>query len=208
MSYIDTFDHELVGFFAGLPLYHPLETVTGTGDDEFNCTPLQLVLGGGSGEHPTMVLTNLTAAVAAFLHAALPPDSPLLSTEAQQFLDELPPLQECLHFAGWFTADYSAFYKRCSSPSLVTPYHVEQDGLLEEWILRNAGEFVYFSMPELAPDVHSSLADVCARVSSPIYYNVLILPPGYPPPAGRYRAASGEVIWGNHAWRTERDTNR
>jgi hypothetical protein len=56
MSYIDTFDHELVGFFAGLPLYHPLEAVMGSGGDEFGCTPLHLMLGGGDGEHPEVVL--------------------------------------------------------------------------------------------------------------------------------------------------------
>jgi hypothetical protein len=41
MSYIDTFDHELVGFFGGLPLYHPLEVVSGTSVPEplfFNVT--------------------------------------------------------------------------------------------------------------------------------------------------------------------------
>lgn len=208
MSYIDTFDHELVGFFAGLPLYHPLESVTGAGNDEFSCTPLQLVLGGGSGEHPAVVLTNPTAAVAAFLQVALPPDSPPFSTEAQQFLDELPPLQECLHFAGWFIADYSAFHDRCNAPSYITPYRVEQDGLLETWILCNLGEFVYFSMPDLVLDLRVHLADVCAQVRSPVYSNVLILPPGYVSPAGRYHTASGDVIWGNHAWRTERHFNR
>lgn len=41
MSYIDTVDYELLGFFAGLPLYHPLEVVAGSGSDEFGCTPLQ-----------------------------------------------------------------------------------------------------------------------------------------------------------------------
>ena len=25
MTYIDSFDHEFVGFFVGLPLYHPTE---------------------------------------------------------------------------------------------------------------------------------------------------------------------------------------
>jgi hypothetical protein len=30
MNYIDTFDYELVGFFAWLPLYHPLEAMAGS----------------------------------------------------------------------------------------------------------------------------------------------------------------------------------
>ena len=110
MSYIDTFDHELVGFFAGLPLYHPLETVTGSDGDEFGCTPRQLVLGGGSGEHPAVVLLEPPAAVAAIMQAALPPNTPALAPETEQVLDEMPPLDRCLHFAGWGIADFVAFH--------------------------------------------------------------------------------------------------
>lgn len=43
MSYIDTFDHELVGFFAGLPVYHPL--VVHEDATEFSCNPNQLLIG-------------------------------------------------------------------------------------------------------------------------------------------------------------------
>jgi len=35
MSYIDTFDHQYVGSFAGLPIYHPLTTVRGSGGGDF-----------------------------------------------------------------------------------------------------------------------------------------------------------------------------
>jgi hypothetical protein len=206
MSYIDAFDHELVGFFAGLPLYHPLEAVTGSGGDEFGCTPRQLVLGGGSGEHPAIVLRQPPAAVAAFLQAALPPDAPALAPESQQLLDDIPPFDECLHFAGWGIAEFVSFHDRCRTPTFVTSYNAEQDGALEAWVLCNLGEFVYFAMPELAPEVQTQLADVCAQVRRPHYYNVQILPPGYGVPAGRHRTASGDVIWGNYAWTTERRT--
>ena len=46
MSHIDSFKHELVGLFGGLPVYHPLEVI----DGDFRCDPTQLLLGGGSGE--------------------------------------------------------------------------------------------------------------------------------------------------------------
>jgi hypothetical protein len=206
MSYIDTFDHELVGFFAGLPLYHPLEVVAGSGGDEFGCTPRELVLGGGSGEHSAVVLRQPPAAVALFLQAALPPDARPLALETQQLLDEIPPFDECLHFAGWSTADFVSFNERCRAPSFIRPYRVEEDGALEEWVLCNLGEFVYFAMPELAPDVLKQLADVCAQVRGPRYFNVQILPPGYAAPAGRRRSASGDVLWGAYAWTTERRT--
>ncbi|HZC07106.1 MAG TPA: hypothetical protein VE338_15835 [Ktedonobacterales bacterium] len=204
MSYIDTFDHELVGFFAGLPLYHPLEAVVSSGADEFGCTPDQLVLGGGDGEHPAIVLTHPTAAVVSFLESMVSPDAPTLSAEAQRFMDEMPSLDECLRFASWYIADFTAFQERCTSSAFVTPFNAAEDGLLEAWVLRNLGEFVYFALPELASDVRTRLADLCALTRRPRYFNVQILKPGYIPPAGRRRAASGEVIWGAYAWATER----
>jgi hypothetical protein len=204
MSYIDTFDHELVGFFAGLPLYHPLEAVAGTGGSEFGCTPDQLVLGGGDGEHPAVVLAQPTIAVKMFLQAAWPPDGPSLSEVAQRLLDDIPLLTECLQFASWSIEEYASFRERCRSSAFVTPYHDEQDGTLEEWVLRNLGEFVYFALPELAADVQTELAEVCAQVRRPHYFNVQILPPGYHAPAGRERTAAGDVVWGVSAWRTER----
>src|SRR5689334_20373903 len=74
VSYIDTIDHELVGIFAGLPVYHPLEPLSGDPDDphDFPCTPAQLVIGGGGGEHPGCVLLRPDAAVAKFVRAWLP----------------------------------------------------------------------------------------------------------------------------------------
>jgi hypothetical protein len=46
MSFIDTFRHQLCGYLAGVPLYLPGEDITG----EFDASPDDLVLGGGSGE--------------------------------------------------------------------------------------------------------------------------------------------------------------
>lgn len=121
-------------------------------------------------------------------------------------MDEVPPLCECLHFAGWCIADFVSFHKRCGAPAFVTPYRTEHDGTIEAWLLRNLGEFVYFAMPELTPNVYTQLADVCVQMRRPHYFNVHILPPGYVVPAGRYRTASGDVICGNYAWTTERRT--
>ena len=60
MSYIDTFDHEFIGFIAGLPIYLPLETVTASDiPSEFGCSPQNLIIGGGDGEHPAIIVTDL-----------------------------------------------------------------------------------------------------------------------------------------------------
>jgi hypothetical protein len=61
-------------------------------------------------------------------------------------------------------------------------------------------------MPELAPNVQTQLADVCAQVHGPRYFNVQILPPGYTAPARRHHSASEDVIWGDYTWTTERRT--
>lgn len=210
MSYIDSYDHELVGFFAGLPLYHPLEDIAppayigvGPQNEDFSCTTQQLVLGGGSGEHPGLVLTNPGAAALHFLRAALPLDQPI-SEQAQRLFDKAWSYMDCLAFAGWNLETTASFVARCTGSAFMRPYSQEIDGTLEQWLLCNLGEFVYFAMPELAADVLAQIPSVCALVREPRYGNVLILPPGYTMPYGRARNATGNVVWGNYRWATQK----
>jgi hypothetical protein len=208
MTYIDTFDHELVGFFAGLPLYHPTETVRAHPHaDEFGCTSGQLVLGGGPGEHPALVVTDAGAAVLHFLHFWLELAHDGRLEEPNTSLAALPeaPLPErCLCFAGWHVQTYADLYDRCQSPAIPTPYDQRQHGLVEEWILGSLGEFIHFALPELAAQTLRGLPQVRRRVTRPIFYNVTILPPNFGAPAGRTHTAAGAVVWGNYPWRTAR----
>ena len=73
MSYIDTFDNEFVGYFGGIPVYHPLEVVPASPDDpaQFACGPDNLVIGGGSGEWPGLVVKDAGETVACFVRAWL-----------------------------------------------------------------------------------------------------------------------------------------
>lgn len=208
MTYIDTFDHEFVGFFAGLPLYHPTESVAARQHaDEFGCTSGQLVLGGGPGEHPALVVTDAGAAVLHFLHfwVELAPDGrPEEPNTSLAALPEAPPAEKCLCFAGWNVQSYAQFYTRCQSPAIPTPYDQRLHGLVEEWILGSLGEFIYFAMPELAAQTMRALPDVRRRVNRPIFYNVTILPPNYGAPAGRARTTGGAVLRGNYPWQSAR----
>lgn len=109
MSYIDLIKHELVGFFNGLPVYHPLETVEeGSWESyDFSCSPANLIIGGGAGEHPALVLHNLESLVAAYLlhaiaqnevHFAERYSSPPDHTQEKLFdifLGEKPALEFC-----------------------------------------------------------------------------------------------------------------
>lgn len=62
MSYIDTLAHRRVGTLAGYPLYHVIvdhRSGRERGSPEFSANARNLVLGGGSGEHPALVIHHL-----------------------------------------------------------------------------------------------------------------------------------------------------
>jgi|SRR5579875_3842514 len=69
MSYIDTISHSVVGTFAGISVYHPLQNLDEEKKDEFSATPKNLIIGGGGGEHPGMVIQDLDFCVWEFLTA-------------------------------------------------------------------------------------------------------------------------------------------
>ncbi len=207
VSYIDTFDHEFVGFFVGLPLYHPTETVGAKAAhaDEFGCSAATLVLGGGPGEYPALLVTDPGGAALHFLRfwLELAPDGRPDSATARTVVSDAPPAERCLCFAGWHVSDYADFYARCQSPAIPTPYDAQLQGRVEEWILGSLGEFIYFAMPELATAALKALPDIRQRVNRPIFYNVTILPPNYGAPAGRAHRAK-DVVWGNYPWQSAR----
>src|SRR5688500_17361115 len=148
MSYIDTFAHEFVGFFCNLPVYHPLETINDNppGSADFNCDPTNLVIGGGSGEHPGLVLQRPDCAVAHFVTDWLkqythtlpaPPDAEETIWYApwDVFLEDAisTSSEQVFAFAGWDTRTYHEFYQRCCSSAMHTPYDPKQDGWFEWW---------------------------------------------------------------------------
>src|SRR3712207_5646040 len=111
MSWTSSFDHELVGMFAGLPVIHPLQQVTA---DEytcaFSCHPGQLVIGEGAGYEPTVVVLGPDITAKDYVDARLGalsnarpqtaeqirsgPDYRSLPSGAYKWLD-------VFHFAGW-----------------------------------------------------------------------------------------------------------
>lgn len=185
MSYIDTIDHELVGIFAGLPVYHPLETIAGNApnDLDFNCSPDQLVIGGGSGEHPAVIIQQLDCAVAYFMSDWFEQynveewcrrfgRSPLPTTGWDTYLDPFITVSEdtLLHFAGWSVVHYHRFYVRCQSDVLWTPYQ-KGSSSFERWLITCVGEFVFYSMPELVSSFIANAPDGYERIQEAIYVN-------------------------------------
>jgi hypothetical protein len=159
MSYIDTIKHELVGYINGLPIYHPLETTRETdwGGFDFSCSPENLVIGGGAGEHPAIVVHELGSIVASFLMLCIekstehshgrysePPKSTI-----DRIQDILFAKENNFEFCGWSMLDFSNFVEYAKSPLHATPLQEKQ--LPETWLKDSLGEFIFYSLPELNP---------------------------------------------------------
>lgn len=225
MSYIDTFDNEFVGSFGGIPVYHPLEIAPATPDspEDFGCGPENLVIGGGRGEHPGIVIKEPGEAVVCFVRAWLDKKNPFLSPDERQAIQPAiaawPDAEtrrswsevrrgewrHVFEFAGWRVDDYVAFCARCACRAFHRPFDPGKDVSLEQWLAATVGEFVLLAMPELAEDAVQRLGDLRRHVSGDIYKNILLLPPGYP--AWGRREVDNQVIWGISAWRIQREQN-
>lgn len=214
MSYIDTFDHEFIGFFGGLPIYHPLTTINDNppASADFNCNPSHLVLGGGGGEHPGLVLQRPDCAVAHFLaHWLSTYEHTLPALPEQQssiwyqpwdaFLDQAlsVPSDQVFVFADWDVRTHHHFYERCCSSALFRPYRTENDGWFEWWLAACFGEVILFSLPQLFPLIDTALPDVRSYVTQPLYLNVLTPLPGMTTPHGRI-SPQGKIKQGVSRW--------
>lgn len=168
MSHIDSCDHELVGYFAGYPVYHVLDTdvdyTPDSDNEDFWVGYHQLVIGGGSGELPGLVMVNPDLAVKAYVlginEEESRPDERKFSIDKslQEALEEELRDADSLNklvFAGWNTVHHMDFFERCQSKVLRNPYDYADgyyDVTFEEWLLQGFGEFVYLAMPDLAPE--------------------------------------------------------
>jgi len=187
MSHIDSFKHEIVGLFGSIPVYHPLEEI----DGDFNAHPGQLVLGGGSGEHPAMVIEQPKQAVALFLKYKL---EPLLNSElskkrfplkqvATGWLEKIQPFlpedpEVVCKFYDWTEEDHKEFYEFCQSPALPHPYW---RGDFKEWLAASFGEFIFFALPEMVCELMDILGGDPYRHFKHIEYNNIgLIPPNMP----------------------------
>ena len=200
MSYIDSFDHEYVGQLGYLPIYHPLEAIEQTkrAAYDFGADPTNLVLGGGSGEHPGLVLHRLECFVAKFLFDQISvEDEKLMSEEDRDYVLDLAFVNypELLEFCEWRISEISRFHEMAKSPTMSTPLMEEE--AVEDWLIKSIGELVYYSLPELNPE-HEKLKGIFEDAEPrPTMRNVLIPPPGYPSKGGR-QVVNNKTIWGLH----------
>ncbi|WP_420385998.1 hypothetical protein [Roseivirga sp.] len=200
MSYIDSFDHEYVGQLGYLPIYHPLETLEQVkwGDYDFGADPTNLILGGGSGEHPGLVLHRLECFVAKFLFDQITEDDEqLMSHEDRDFVIDLAFVNyiELLEFCEWRISEIANFHKMAKSSTM--GYRLTKNDIMEDWLIKSIGELVYYALPELNPE-HESLTRIFQDYEiHPVMRNVLIPPPGYPAWGGR-QTLDNKSVWGHH----------
>ncbi len=202
MSHIDSYDHEFLGYLGYLPIYHPLEAFgqgIPWGDYDFGAGPGNLVLGGGSGEHPGLVVHRLECLAARFIYEQLSEEE-LASLEKgeRELLSGLAfeDSARLFEFCDWRVSQYHALYEMAVKSAYTT---LNEDQEVEEWLALSLGEFIYFSLPDLNPE-HDKLLSIASRFRiDPLMENVRITPPGYPLDRGRRREAD-EVRWGVSRW--------
>lgn len=204
MSYIDSFDHEYIGNIGYLPIYHPLSTIEGDewGAIDFGAAPDNLVLGGGSGEHPALVIHNLPSVVVKFLYFNLSEEDELTSEE-EEYVNKLYYTEddEILEFCGWSIRNFAELLTMSTSSLLGSP--LKDDEPVEEWLMRSVGELIYFSLSDLNPE-HEKIFNIFSRFSiNANMQNVVCLPPGYPQVGGRL-VKEGKITWGIHRWPKKR----
>lgn len=191
MSYIDTFNHEYIGVLNGLPIYHPLEIVQGdkSGGYDFSCSPENLVLGGGSGEHPGLVIHHLERTVAQYLLFDIERKREFFSDRGYvepsvQIMDRLTDIgypcedADVLEFCGWQMSDTHKFVEDARSGLNNSPLKEKQS--VEDWILLSVGQLVYFSLGELNP--HQQEMDAMSGPPWNVGYwmsNVMCPPPNH-----------------------------
>jgi len=221
MSYIDSWNNSYVGNFANLPIYHPLQDIDPEGKDEFTATPKNLVLGGGSGEHPGMVVKDLDFCVWKFLESL----ADIANKEAYEidfytnYLDSAPnqmyseyDVYTNLHFAHWDLNAIAKFSNNVDTTfSDSTKYFKHKENFekisVEEKIHIMLGEFIFFSAKKLISEPVREYIDKNIHllekhnidVSAP-FIAVNVLPKGYPLYSGRCIVDNGNgtdsVKWG------------
>jgi hypothetical protein len=182
MSYIDSYKHEVVGLLAGVPVYHPLENIPGSTfagfEEDFACSTKQLVVGGGSGEHPGVVLCNPEAAVAAFLlcHRDI-----WNSERRERYLRDKRDDTPRFVYAGWRSQDHDAFQKRCREHAWPNPFRADQGQDFETWLHLGFGEFIFYAMPQLANSLIETVAPLDRKPRTANFFHIMLFPPGIPP---------------------------
>lgn len=176
MSYIDTIKHKVVGEFNGLPLYLPTEVIKrepvfkSNGDiyknnPDFSCSPRTLVLGGGSGEHSAIVISNFSLLLIKYIDWVLNFEN-IKNNNFQDLLDDLcyehifNSDEERLDFVDWTFSEYLSFGTTKEAKSI----EKLKMNSIEEWIEIAIGECIFFHIGEFNLNVNIELKDIYNQI--------------------------------------------
>lgn len=142
MSHIDSFAHRQVGTLLGrYPIYQALEKING----DFYARRGQLILGGGSGEHPAMVILDPAACVAALYWCEAD------SAKVTGVRDDLCfAYEQIFKRYDWLFSDCHAFFEGCE-PAHQAWHYRDDDSTLEQWLMCQIGALIYQHLPQLLP---------------------------------------------------------
>jgi len=136
MSYIDCFNHKTLGFIGDIAVYQALEDIIG---NDFQCEKNQIIIGGGSGEHPAVVINNLTLAIYMYL----------TDINEDIVIDNLDSLSihhlENLVFFGWYCSAFVTVDKIARENG----FSNERYSTVEYWLTMEAVKIVIKEAPEL-----------------------------------------------------------
>jgi hypothetical protein len=168
MSYIDCWNHLYIGSLGkdGLPIYMTLEDIDG---DEFKATEGSIVLGGGSGEHPALIIENLDFCMASFLDtwvneykAHIPQETQdAITIYVEWVFEDADFYRDELDFHNWSTDNHYHFVKQLKT---LEPNDVTMG--TENLIIESIGEYLIFT--DYADHIGIDLSKV-----STIYNNVV-----------------------------------
>jgi len=200
MSYIDSHDHEYIGCLGYLPIYRPLQNIEGDKWEGyyFSANPRNLILGGGCGEHPGLIVHKLECIAAKFLYDQITEEEEeKISKKDTDYLIDLCYADEILEFCSWSVNNYASLKEMAGSTTFITP--LGEDEEVEEWLCKSLGELVFFSLRDLNPEYEKLLEIFGPFGIEATMRNVACPPPDFPACGGR-RISNGKVVWGLNRW--------
>lgn len=189
MSYIDTIPHIMPGTLAGYSIYAPLCTYKikdqAWGHPEFQCHPRNLVLGGGSGEHPGLVVHHFDDLVRLYLLEAI--EAQLSKNETFSQLEAFLlegwtfDSQRCFEYCGWGAEDFATLVSRSQAEDLAYPYVKARDASFERWLALSLGSFCFHHLsclmtPRFQEDLNAQIKNTGLVVDRQFFANLKFLP--------------------------------
>lgn len=180
MSTIDCFKHSFLGTFCEyVPIYIPHETID---RDDLGADVGEIILGGGGGEHPALVISDLDSCVLSFLNYLVDDDCDYKSEDIDKILTEKD--KKYLYYRNntfiyyyWQIIHYASFHKAINryTEDYKFPFRDEM------YIQCSIGELVFHSLPFLITDLEvvKLRLQIKPLVYHSIFSSIKVKPPEY-----------------------------